>query len=402
MVMHVMVLGAGVAGVTTAYYLTQRGHQVTVVDRCSSVAEGASGHNGGQLSYSFTDAMGSPTLLYKLPGIIANREPAFRLRPDINWQWLSWGANFLLQCTRRRYKANTEHVLKLALRSADLMEELRQDTGFYFAHKKAGKLVMLDTPAACAEAEKISAQKRQLGCEVELLTAQEALKIEPALEHIKKFYAGAIYAEHDAVGDTHRFTIELATWLAKHTPTEFMFNTTIQEITAQGNRQRAVQTDRGPLEADAVVVCLGAWSDSLLKSRFQSASIYPVRGYSLTLPCGSYPNRVSVTDLQGKLVFSRLDQQIRVAGFADFCGYRARHDEARIEQLLVQTKNLAPGIADYSAQPINSWGGFRPMTPDSRPIVGPCRLEGLFVNTGHGMLGWTLACATAHQVAACV
>ena len=398
--MRVVVLGAGVVGVTTAYYLTERGHTVTVVDQADEVASGASGGNGGQLSYSFTDAMASPALLAKLPRVISGLDPAFDVRPPIDTLPIRWGLDFLKQCTSQRARSNTLAVLQMAMRSSSLMAELRAQVSLDFSFRRAGKLVVLSKPAELEAAEDTCTVKRQYGCDVRVIKPEQAIEIEPALAFIKTPFAGAVYSENDEVGDVLSFTSQLAQWLGNNRNTEFQFNTTVHRIITEAGKLRAIETSNGTLRPDAVVVCLGAWSDRILKSLGIRANIYPVRGYSVTLPAGEKSNSVSITDLGSKMVYSRLGDQIRIAGFADFVGFRTDRDKDRVRTLLDTARNFAPDIADFDVSSVNEWGGYRPMTPDSRPLVGPTSVEGLFLNTGHGMLGWTLACVSGHDVAA--
>jgi len=397
--MHVAVLGAGVIGVTTAYYLSERGHSVTVVDRADEVAAGASGGNGGQLSYSFTDAMASPALLPKFAGMVAGFNPAFQVRPPINPQLLRWGLAFLSQCTTAKNRKNTIAILQLALRSGELMNHLRARTSLEFSHRTAGKLVMLDGPAALAEAQEVCELKRRYGSDARVITVEEAVGIEPALAQMKNNYAGAIYSENDEVGNSQTFTSGLSKWLAANHDTGFHLNTTVHKLVARNHKLIALETDQGPLNADAVVVCLGAWSQQLLEPLGIKSNIYPMRGYSVTLPSVESSNSVSITDLTSKTVFSRLENEIRIAGFADFVGYRTDNDKTRVHTLVETARKTAPLIADYTASSASEWGGFRPMTANSQPLIGPSAIEGVHLNTGHGMLGWTLACASGFDVA---
>ena len=398
--MHVVVLGAGVVGITTAYYLTERGHTVTVVDQANEVASGASGGNGGQLSYSFTDAMAGPALLAKLPGLISGLDPAFCVRPPIDTLPIHWGLTFLRQCTSHRARSNTLAVLQMAMRSSSLLADLRSQVPLEFSFRRAGKLVLLNKPSELQAAGDSSAIKRQYGCDVRVITPEQAIEIEPALAFIKTPSAGAVYSENDEVGNVLTFTSQLGRWLGNKRNTEFQFNTSVDHITTEGSKLRAVETSNGTLKPDAVVVCLGAWSDRVLKPLGIRANIYPVRGYSVTLPAVERSNSTSITDLGSKMVYSRLGDKIRIAGFADFVGFRTDRDEDRLRTLLDTARNFAPDIAGFDVCSVSEWGGFRPMTPDSRPLVGPTPVEGLYLNTGHGMLGWTLACVSGHDVAA--
>ena len=398
--MHVVVLGAGVVGVTTAYYLTERGHTVTVVDRADTVASGASAGNGGQLSYSFTDAMASPALLSKIPKMMSGLDPAFYVRPPLDSQLFCWGPAFLRQCSGHQNRQNTIAVLQLALRSAELMTALRNRTGLDFSFRRAGKLVMLNGQEAMREATKNCTLKRQYGCDARLVTFTEAVELEPALGQMKPEYTGAVYSENDEVGDSLEFTSGLSRWLSQHREVQFKLNTPVNRIVTRGRKFVALETDQGLIEADAVVVSLGAWSKALLNPLGIRTNIYPMRGYSVTLPACETSNSVSISDTGYKIVFSRIGDSMRIAGFADFVGYRTDRDHERVQVLMQTARRIAPFIARYDAADIGEWGGFRPMTPDSRPLIGPTSIDGIHLNTGHGMLGWTLACVSGHDVAA--
>jgi len=282
--MHVVVLGAGVVGVTTAYYLCERGHRVSVVERADAVASGASAGNGGQLSYSFTDAMASPGLLTKMPKMMTGLDPAFLVRPPVNTQLVYWGQAFLRQCTSHQNRQNTLAILQLALRSDSLMAGLRARTGLQFSFRRAGKLVMLGSHDAMTEAAQVCTLKRQFGCDARVVTFKEAVAIEPALEHLQNQYAGAVYSENDQVGNSQEFTSGLSEWLRQNREVEFRLNTTVKKIVVRAGKLEAVETDSGALQADAVVVSLGAWSSHLLDPLGIRTNIYPMRGYSVTLP----------------------------------------------------------------------------------------------------------------------
>ena len=398
--MHVVVVGAGVIGITTAYYLTERGYNVTVVERENDVAGGASGRNGGQLSYSFTDAMATPALLSKLPWMVSGQDSAFNVRPPISDLPICWGWAFLQQCTAQRARENTLAVLEMSLRSAGLISELQAKVPLDFLFRKAGKLVMINSQKELQSSKEVCVMKRAHGSDVRVVTPEEAREIEPALAHMNTRISGAVYSECDSVGDASEFTSQLGQWLANQGNTEFQLNTRLDRIIAKSGKLHAIETDKGTLEADAVVVCLGAWSEKILKPLRIPANIYPVRGYSLTLPTGEQANNVSISDLETKMVYSRMGDQIRIAGFADFVGFSTDQDKRRSQKLLDTARRFAPEIANYDAQEHNEWGGFRPMTPNSQPLVGATNVKGVYLNTGHGMLGWTLACASGHDLAA--
>jgi len=259
---------------------------------------------------------------------------------------------------------------------------------------------MLNGQDAMRVATKNCTLKRQYGCDARLVTFAEAVELEPALGYMKSEYNGAVYSENDQVGDSLEFTSGLSRWLVEKRGTDFKLNTTVQKIVTRGRRFEALETDQGGIQADAVVVSLGAWSSALLNPLGIRANIYPMRGYSVTLPACETSNSVSISDTAYKLVFSRIGDRMRIAGFADFVGYNTDRDHERVQVLMQTARRLAPAIASYDAADAAGWGGFRPMTPDSRPLIGPASIDGIHLNTGHGMLGWTLACVSGHDVAA--
>jgi len=397
--MHVGILGAGVAGVTTAYYLAQLGCRVTVLDRAGEAGSGASGDNGGQLSYSHTDAMASPRFLLKLPGLVAGRDPAVLFRPGLEPGFLRWGMSFLGQCTPGRSRDNTLEVLRMALRSAVLMRKLQESVPFDFSFRPAGKLVMISGERQLRAARQSVEAKQAAGCRVEMLSLGQACEVEPALARFRSGYVGAVWSPRDEVGDTRAFTVGLRRWLEEHREVVFRMGTQVRGLEVRAGNLEGIQTNRGTVTFDATVVCLGAWSPALLAPHRTPLNIYPVRGYSITMPAGEAPATVSITDQGSRIVFSRIGDSVRVAGFADFLGFDRKRDRQRIAQLRATAQSIAPEIADYTGEELGTWGGFRPMTPHSRPLVGPTTVKGLFLNTGHGMLGWTLACATAERVA---
>lgn len=400
--MRVAVLGAGVVGVTTAYFLAERGHSVTVIDRANEVASAASAANGGQLSYSFTDSLANPSLLKKLPKILLGHDPAFRIRPRVDTHLTSWGIAFLRQCTTRRSRENTVAALDIAMRSDRLLSEIIRKVPIEFSHRNAGKLVLINSQAELKLARRSSALKQEHGCSTSILSMDEVEAIESAVTSMTNGYCGAQYSKDDEVGDASAFSKNLSCWLEQNREVSFCLGNEIHEVTHQHGRVNGVCTSNELVNVDAAVVCLGAWSDQILAPLGIKTTVYPVRGYSVTLQPGSAASKVSLTDLEHKIVFSRLGDNMRIAGFADFVGFDTRNDSARIRCLLAVAKKIAPEIADYETPSSLDWGGFRPMTPNSRPLVGASKLPGLFLNTGHGMLGWTMACSTADDVAKAV
>ena len=395
--MHVLVLGAGVVGVTTAYYLAQHGCEVTVIDRAHGVAEEASFGNAGQLSYSFTDALARPSFLTKLPALVFGRQPGSRvhLEPHL----IPWGLSFITQCTSRHARENTIAVLRSAMRSAKLLDELCTNAKFDFSHRAAGKLVLLSDKAELRMAEANSELKKRHGCETKIVSRDDAIAIEPAIADMHSDILAAVYSRSDEVADSRSFTDGLRGWLEQSGRVRFRLDSNVEGLLLENGKAVGVTVDGDALRADAVCVCMGAWSNPILRSAGINPKIYPVRGYSLTLPPGDSAPSVSVTALRHRMVFSRINGHVRVAGFADFTGFDTSADARRTRDLFNLARRYAPKAACYAVPDAKRWGGFRPMTPNGRPRVGATGVHGLFMNTGHGMLGWTLACASSYDAA---
>lgn len=394
--MHVVIIGAGVIGVTTAYYVSKLGYQVTVIDRATAVGDGASFGNAGQLAYSYADAFANPAFLARIPGIIGGRDPGCRVR--IHPELIPWGLRFLSECTGHKAKENTVTVLKIALQSEQLLKKLRQQLPFDFSHRPAGKLVLLASQEAVKKAQTSAALKRDYGCETEVLSREASIEMEPALADMPVDFCAAVYSRQDSVGDSYKFTTSMRHLLEKSANVKFRLGVNVRRLVEENRKLKCVELDDGEIAADAAIVCSGAWSGQLLKSVNINPHIYPVRGYSVTLPTGTSAPAMSVTVLNKRTVFSRINGELRISGFADFLGFNDSSDERRTADLLDVAREIAPHAADYGADQ-QHWGGFRPMTPNGRPLVGPTKIDRLFLNTGHGMLGWTLACASSHTIA---
>jgi D-amino-acid dehydrogenase len=393
--MHVAVLGAGVVGVTTAHFLAEAGHDVTIVDQAAGVARECSAANGAQLSYSYTEVMASPSFLLRLPGLMAGTDAAIRFRPPVNADLVRWGLAFLGQCTRSNAAANTRANLEMAVRSAQLLRDLRNELRADFHYREAGKLILLGTQREVDDARRACEVKAALGVRANVISMEEATDIEPAISAMTGPYAGAVFSPGDDVGDSREFSELLAQRLVQQHGARFIFDTEVTGLIRERGAILGVRTADGDIEADAAVVCLGAWSPALLRDVGVRLLVTPARGYSLTLPPGRTLPTASVTDFGRRFVMTRLGEKARIAGYADFVGFSTRKDNARLRRLLATVQAAAPEAADYGHADNQAWGGYRPLTPNGRPIVGPTRLDGLFVNTGHGTLGWTMAAGSA-------
>ncbi len=393
--MEVAVVGGGVVGTLTAHFLREQGCQVTVYERAEEPASETSRANGGQLSYSFCDAMADPQLLPRLPGILLGMDPAFRIRPSLQPGFIQWGLKFLGQCRKQRRDENTRMLLSLALRSSELMQPLNQKFGPHATHARNGKLVLLNH-AVDAETKRRVAMKRDTGLDVRVLDRDEMLAIEPALASLTEPTTAAIYSPSDEVANAHTFTKCLARAL-NAAGVAFRYG---EEITAlqPGDSHCGVETAAGIEAYDAVVIATGDGATRLLEPHGVRFPVLGMSGYSWTFPATEASPTTSITALSRRLVFSRLGDVIRVAGFADVNAKRSQI-QARANTLREFATGLLPDGAVYDAPIGTAWHGMRAMTPDSRPIVGATALPGVYTNLGHGMLGWTLGAATSELVA---
>ncbi len=389
----ILVIGGGVIGVTTAYWLDKLGAKVTILEQSDTLADGASFANGGQLSYSFTDALANPALLKRLPSILLGLDPAIRIRPTLDPELIRWSIRFLRNCTSAKADQITLKLLEYTARSASLMQEFASLCDSGFDHRAAGKLVLLhhnDVP----QASRISRIKQQQGFDVEVISSDEARKIEPALETWTEPFDAAVWARNDESGDSNKFVAALGEQLGKR-DVSISLGQTIHSLLEDDGRLTGVLTNGHIHNADAVVVCAGNGSRSLCATVGLRLPVYPMTGYSLTFPVGRIPLQRSVTLSRRKVVLTRLGDRIRIAGFLDIGVKRA---QPRIDQLRKLALEVAPTVADFSASG-SHWTGNRPMTPDGLPLIGKTSIPGLYLNTGQGMLGWTVAAATGAKTA---
>jgi D-amino-acid dehydrogenase len=387
--MHIHIIGAGVIGLTTAYYLCEKGHKVTIIEQESNVALGASFANGGQLSYCFSDPLGKPSLLPKLPGIALNRDLAIRFNIPSSYESLRWLMRFAANCTEKNHGKNQLQLAKLSLSSMSLLAKMRDHLNLTFDHQKSSKLALFEKKKDFINEMKSLSLKQSLGNDNKAISIQEAESLEPAISNLTKQYAGAIYSESDEVGDTLLFCKELKDWLIKN-GTDFHFETQVIELMKKNSKCYGINTNKGFFETENVIVCAGSLTEKIVQS---PSPITSARGYSLTLPKGSVDLDVSLTLSDQRVLFTKLGEKIRVTGFADlFC--KEVDDDKRIQELMDIAQDVAPELADYDSSKIDSWSGDRPLTPSSIPFIGPSKTEGVFINSGHGFYGWTLSFAS--------
>jgi D-amino-acid dehydrogenase len=401
--MQVIVLGAGVVGTASAWYLARAGHEVTVIERQGAAGLETSFANGGQVSASHAEPWANPGVPAKLLHWLGREDAPLVFRPRAEWRQWAWGARFLLECLPFRNRANTRQLLALALYSRAQLQQLRRDTGIEYDQLACGILAFHTDEQAFHRAAAQAERMRRYGCVCEAKTAEACIAIEPAMRHAADRIVGGIYTPDDESGDACKFTQRLAR-LAAEQGVRFEYGRTIKRLETAGGRVRRVvladATGRDdPVAAEAYVVALGSYSPLLLAPLGVSLPVYPLKGYSITVPLDPADEAptVSLTDVEHKLVFSRLGDRLRVAGTAEMDGYNTEVDDVRCEAIARRALDLFPG-AGHPAR-AEYWTGLRPATPSNVPCVGRTRYPNLFLNTGHGTLGWTMACGSGQAIA---
>ena len=401
--MRVLVLGAGVVGVTAAWYLAQDGHEVTVVDRQQGPALETSFANGGQISASHAEPWANPGAPAKILQWLGQEDAPllFRLRLDPR-QW-RWGLQFLVECLPSRTRRNTIQCLNLALYSRDCLKALRAETGIEYDQQERGILTFCTDAREFEQGARAAALMREFGCDRDVKTVDECVAIEPALAACRDRLAGGIFTASDESGDAQRFTQELAR-MAQARGVAFRWNVTVESLVREGDAIGSVRCADGDrrkevLTADAYVVALGSDSPLLLAPLAVPCLVYPAKGYSATIAIDGHRGAptVSLTDLAWKIVFTRLGDRLRVAGTAELSGYGRDLNLVRCEALVRRTFELFPDAGDRRTPQF--WTGLRPATPSNVPLVGRTRYPNLFLDTGHGTLGWTMACGSGRALA---
>ena len=405
--MHVIVLGSGLLGVSSAYYLSQLGHQVTVVDRQASAAAETSFANGGQISVSHAEPWANPGAPLKVLQWLGKEDAPllFRLRADMR-QWL-WGLQFMRECTPARTRHNIEQIVRLGTYSRATLQALRADTGLQYDERTQGILHFYTSAKEFDAALKPAEQMRALGCERRVISAHEAIRLDPALRYMRNPAAGATYTADDESGDANRFARELVR-LCEKAGVTFRMSHTVTALREAGGRLDHVEaTDPEGrfqrLRADAYVLAMGSLSPIYAEPLGIRLPIYPAKGYSVTMPVKNpdMAHQVSLTDDEFKLVFSRLTgpagDRLRIAGTAELNGYDRDLNRVRCEAIVRRVEQLFPGAGDASQA--SFWTGLRPATPSNVPIIGRSSVPNLYLNTGHGTLGWTHACGSGKSIA---
>ncbi|QQX85171.1 D-amino acid dehydrogenase [Cupriavidus necator] len=394
--MRVLVLGSGVIGVTSAWYLAKAGHEVTIVDREAGPALGTSFANAGQISPGYASPWAAPGVPLKAIKWMFQKHAPLSIRPDGTLFQLQWMWQMLLNCSAGRYAVNKERMVRLAEYSRDCIRALRAETGIAYEGRQQGTLQVFRTEEQLQGAAKDIAVLEEAGVPYQLLSREELAASEPALAAVRHKLAGGLRLPNDETGDCQLFTQHLAD-MAKAIGVKFLYNRSIDSLMTQGDAVTGAVVNGEPMAADLVVVALGSWSTQLVKpflSGMSNLPVYPLKGFSITVPMtdASRSPVSTVLDETYKVAITRFEDRIRVGGMAQIVGYDRSLDPAKRRTLEHVVTDLFPGAGDVSQATF--WTGLRPMTPDGTPIVGPTQVRGLWLNTGHGTLGWTMACGS--------
>ena len=396
--MRIVILGAGVIGVTSAWYLAQAGHEVVVIDRQAGPALETSFANAGEISPGYASPWAAPGIPAKAMKWLFMEHAPLILRPQMDLAMLRWLVAMLGNCNARDYAVNKGRMVRLAEYSRDQLIELRSATGIAYDERSQGTLQLFREEKQLAGIDKDIAVLKADGVAYEVLDRAGCIAAEPGLAGSNIPLAGGLRLPGDETGDCFKFTNRLAK-MAAAAGVEFRMGTTIRRLVRQGGRIAGVETDAGMVTGDAYLVALGSFSPKLVRPLGLKLPVYPVKGYSITVPIVDEARAPVSTllDESYKVAITRLGDRIRVGGMAEISGFNNDLPEARRATLEYSLGSLFPGAGDTSRA--SFWSGLRPMTPDSTPVVGPTKFGNLFLNTGHGTLGWTMACGSAAVIA---
>lgn len=394
--MRVLVLGSGVIGVASAYYLAQQGAEVTVLDRQSGPAEETSFGNAGQISPGYSTPWAAPGIPFKAVKWMFQHHAPLAINLDGSMWQLNWMAQMLKNCNPASYAINKERMTRVAEYSRDCLRDLRQETGIHYEHRSKGTLQVFRNEAQLEAVQRDIAVLQECGVQHQLLLGNDLAKVEPALAHAQDKLVGGLHLPNDETGDCYLFTNALAN-VAKDMGVQFKFNQNVERLITQANEITGVVVNGEVLTADRYVLAFGSYSRDFLKPLELDLPVYPVKGYSLTVPIvdRDFAPQSTVLDETYKIAITRFEQRIRVGGMAELSGFNRNLNMDRRATLEMVTQELFPGgnLAEASF-----WTGLRPMTPDSTPIIGATRFSNLFLNTGHGTLGWTMACGSGKLI----
>lgn len=394
--MRVIVLGSGVIGVASAYYLAQQGAQVTVLDRQAGPAEETSFGNAGQISPGYSTPWAAPGIPFKAVKWMFQHHAPLAINIDGSMWQLQWMAQMLKNCNPASYTTNKERMMRVAEYSRDCLKALRETTGIEYENRAKGTLQVFRSEAQLEAVQRDIQVLEECGVGYALLDREGLAQVEPALAHAQDKLVGGLHLPNDETGDCYLFTNALAN-KAKALGVDFRFNQQVEGLVVEGDSIKGVRINGQTLTADRYVLAFGSYSRDFLKPLELNLPVYPVKGYSLTIPIvqPEFAPQSTVLDETYKIAITRFDQRIRVGGMAELSGFNLGLNQDRRATLEMVTQDLFPGgnMAEASF-----WTGLRPMTPDSTPIIGATRFKNLFLNTGHGTLGWTMACGSGKLI----
>ena len=396
--MKVAVLGAGVVGVTSAYYLAKAGHEVTVIDRQPGAALETSHANAGEISPGYASPWAAPGIPMKAVKWLLMDHPPLILRPKLDPAMIGWLLAMLRNCTPARYALNKARMVRLAEYSRDQLIDLRAETGIRYDERMRGTLQLFRTQHQLDGVAKDIEVLKAGGVPFEVLDRAGCIAAEPGLANARDTLVGGLRLPHDETGDCFMFTTALAK-LAGELGVNFQYETAITGLRIEAGRVAGVVTNRGEVKADAYLVALGSYSPALVRPLGLRLPVYPVKGYSITVPIAQ-PERAPVSTLLDesyKIAITRLGDRIRVGGMAEISGFTNDLRPERRRTLEHSLESLFPGAG--TPREATFWSGLRPMTPDGTPVIGATAADNLFLNTGHGTLGWTMACGSGQVIA---
>ncbi|MGE0240093.1 MAG: D-amino acid dehydrogenase [Parvibaculaceae bacterium] len=397
--MKVLVLGGGVVGVAAAYYLGRDGHEVEVVERNAAAASETSYGNAGLVSPGDSYAWASPTALAVFIKSLYRRDLGIKVGINLDPRFIAWTWKFLFECTHARAHINTLRKLRLAFYSRTCINDIQAHTDVAYDEGRKGILYFYRSQASLDAGAKHMQILADNGLTIEKIGRERMVELEPGLASAAHGIAGALYSPLDQTGDSCKFSRNLASWCEQNLSVRLRFGTTVTSIETAGGKVTGIVTDKGKIAADAIVVALGPETPLVTRGIGLDIPIYPVKGYSATIPLAdpSVGPTMGGVDEDRLIAYSRLGDRLRVASTAEFAGYDRGHKPADFRRLLATAKDLFPGVVDESKAEF--WAGLRPMTPTSVPILGPARYPNLFLDCGHGHVGWTMAAGSGKFVA---
>ncbi len=397
--MRVLILGSGIIGTTSAYYLAKQGHDVTVIDRQNSVALETSHANAGQLSYSFSSPWAAPGLPLSLIKWMFSKYPPLIVNPNLNSETVKFLYQMLKNCNSKSYEINKSRMVRVSNFSKKCLLELEKDEDIFYEQRKQGSLLLFKSAKQIENIKKDLSLLEKLNIQYELLDLNGCIQAEPGLHHVKSEFTSGLRFANDCTGNCYLFTNQLYKKCLEM-GVKFEFNTQIEDIQIEKERISSIKTNRGEFDSDSYVVALGSYSSKILSKIGINIPVYPVKGYSITLPVLNNEDapQSTIIDDTFKIGITRLGNNIRVAGTAHITGYNLELREKSLSLLKYGLNRLFP-YATEECDDMKFWAGLRPNTPDGPPIIGSTPYSNLYLNTGHGTLGWTMSLGSGKLLA---